>query len=129
MRAGRRESLGCEPKLVTWPPLPLARMRCERVKHGARLSAKAISTVRWAAKIEPLSDSHCTGCGARIPPKRCLTQRTIMSRIISPGMPAVVAIEGRGDHRRCRAATLPNWMDRLGPPATVRLRSNRGAVQ
>src|SRR5438046_1297344 len=22
--------------------------------------------VRWAAKIEPLSDSHCTGCGARI---------------------------------------------------------------
>ena len=21
MRAGRRESLGCEPKLVTWPPL------------------------------------------------------------------------------------------------------------
>jgi hypothetical protein len=32
------------------------------VKQGARLSATAISIVR-AAKIEPLSDNHCTGCG------------------------------------------------------------------
>ena len=46
-----------------------------------------------AAKIEPLSDNHCTGCGARIVPKRCSTERTIMSRIISPEMPAVVATQ------------------------------------
>jgi hypothetical protein len=26
-----------------------------------------------AAKIEPSSESHCTGCGARIVPKRCST--------------------------------------------------------
>ena len=36
------------------------------VKHGTRLSATAISMVLWAVKIEPLSESHCTGCGARI---------------------------------------------------------------
>src|SRR5437870_13603902 len=36
---------------------------------------------------------HCTGCGARIEPKRRSTQRTIMSRIISPEMPAVVATQ------------------------------------
>jgi hypothetical protein len=35
------------------------------VKHGTRLSATAISMVLWAAKTEPLSESHCTGCGAR----------------------------------------------------------------
>jgi hypothetical protein len=46
-----------------------------------------------AANIEPLSDSRCTGCGARIAPKRCSTQRTIISRIISPEIPAVVAIQ------------------------------------
>jgi hypothetical protein len=63
------------------------------VKHGTRLSPKAISMVRWAAKIEPLSESHCAECGARIAAKRCSTQRTIMSRIISPEMPAVVATQ------------------------------------
>src|SRR5436190_23610351 len=39
------------------------------VKHGTRLSATAISMVLWAVKIEPLSESHCTGCGARIAPR------------------------------------------------------------
>src|SRR5712671_7724482 len=73
--------------------MPLLSGLSTGVKHGARLSATAISTVLWAAKIEPLSDSHCTGCGARIELKRCSTQRTIMSRIISPDMPAVVATQ------------------------------------
>ena len=63
------------------------------VKHGARLSARAISMVLWAANIAPLSDNHCTGYGAGSVPKRCSTQRTIMSRIISPEMPAVVATQ------------------------------------
>src|SRR5438874_10844970 len=65
----------------------------ERVKQGTRLSAKAVSIVLRAAKIDPLSESHCTGCGARILPKRFSTQSTIMSRIISPEMPAVVATQ------------------------------------
>jgi hypothetical protein len=37
--------------------------------------------------------NHCTGCGERIVPKRRSMQRTIMSRIISPEMPAVVATQ------------------------------------
>src|SRR5256885_4020661 len=68
--------------------MPLLSGLSTGVKHGTKLSATAISMVLWAVKIEPLSDSHCTGCGARIEPKRCSTQRTIMSRIISPEMPA-----------------------------------------
>src|SRR5216683_875691 len=86
--------------------MPLLSGLSTGVKHGTRLRATAISMVLWAAKIEPLSESHCTGCGARIAPKRCSTQWTIMSRIISPEMPAVggdpaddlavVAIEGEG---------------------------------
>jgi hypothetical protein len=58
--------------------MPLLSGLSTGVKHGT-----AISRVLWAAKIEPLSDSHCTGCGARIAPKRCSTQWTIMSGIIS----------------------------------------------
>src|SRR4029077_12969264 len=50
--------------------------------------ARAISMVLWAAKIDPLSESHCTGCGARIAPERFSTQLTIMLRIISPETPA-----------------------------------------
>src|SRR5437762_2049488 len=63
------------------------------VKPGTRLSAKAVSIVLWATKIDPLSESHCTGCGARISPKRFSTQSSIMSRIISPEIPAVVATQ------------------------------------
>ena len=73
--------------------MPLLSGLSTGVKHGTRLSPKAISMVRWAAKIEPLSESHCTECGAQIAAKRCSTQRTIMSRIISPEMPAVVATQ------------------------------------
>jgi hypothetical protein len=46
--------------------IPLLSGLSTGVKHGARLSAKAISIVLWAAKIEPLSDNHCTRCGAPI---------------------------------------------------------------
>src|SRR5436309_185004 len=98
------------------------------VKHGIRLRAMAISTVRWAAKIEPLSDSHCTGYGARSAPKRCSTQRTIMSRIISPEMPAVVrdpgdrlavmAIEGESDTHDL--AIPAGELQRVGAPAAIR---------
>jgi len=73
--------------------IPLLSGLSTGVKQATRLSAVAISIVRWAVKIEPLSDSHCTACGARILPSRCSTQRTIMSRIISPEMPAVVATQ------------------------------------
>src|SRR6516162_5039500 len=73
--------------------MPLLSGLSTGVKHGARLSARAILMVLWAAKIEPLSESHCTGCGARIVPKRFSTHRTIISRIISPEMPAVVATQ------------------------------------
>src|SRR5271156_7063118 len=73
--------------------MPLLSELSTGVKHRARLSARAISIVLWAANIEPLSDNHCTGCGARSVPKLCSTQRTIMSRIISPEMPAVVATQ------------------------------------
>src|SRR5215469_9410977 len=73
--------------------MPLLSGLSTGVKHGTRLSAKAMSMVLWAAKIEPLSDNHCTGCGARKVPKRCSTERTIMSRIIAPEMPAVVATQ------------------------------------
>jgi len=73
--------------------MPLLSGLSTGVKQGTRLSARAISMVRWAAKIEPLSESHCTGYGARMVPKRCSTERTIMSRIISPEMPAVVATQ------------------------------------
>src|SRR5579864_1479779 len=54
----------------------------DRGEAGHELSARAISTVLWAAKIEPLSLSHCTGWGARTLPKRRSTHSTIMSRII-----------------------------------------------
>jgi hypothetical protein len=47
----------------------------------------------WAAKIDPLSESHCTGCGAVISANRFSTHWTIMSRIISPEMPAVLATQ------------------------------------
>jgi hypothetical protein len=30
------------------------------VKQDSKLKAKAISIVRWAAKIAPLLESHCT---------------------------------------------------------------------
>jgi hypothetical protein len=75
------------------------------VKHGVRLSATAISIVLWAAKIDPSSDSHCTGCGARIAPKRFSTHRTIIADHLAGdaarrGHPAddlaIVAIEGAG---------------------------------
>jgi hypothetical protein len=44
--------------------MPLRSGLSTGVKQGTRLSARAISMVRWAAKIEPLSDSHWTGCSA-----------------------------------------------------------------
>src|SRR5438105_860285 len=59
----------------------------------ARYQIQRQGDLLWAAKIDPLSDSHCTGCGARIAPKRRSTQSTIMSRIISPETPAVVATQ------------------------------------
>jgi hypothetical protein len=39
-----------------------------------QVESTAISVVLWAAKIEPLSESHCTACGARIVPQHCSTQ-------------------------------------------------------
>jgi hypothetical protein len=30
VRAGRQQTVGCEPELVTWPPFRFSRMRCER---------------------------------------------------------------------------------------------------
>src|SRR5438045_1728376 len=53
----------------TVPAVVLRSGRSTGVKHGTRLSATAISMVLWAVKIEPLSESHCTGCGARIAPR------------------------------------------------------------
>src|SRR6516165_7833486 len=97
--------------------MPLLSGLSTGVKHGARLSATAILTVLWAAKIEPLSDSHCTGCGARMAPNRCSTQRTIMSRIISPEMPAVVAIESEGDAHRL--AVPAGELEAVRAPADV----------
>src|SRR5438128_1320597 len=108
--------------------MPLLSGLSTGVKHVTRLRATAISSVRWAAKIDPLSDSHCTGCGARIAPKRCSTERTIMSRIISPEMPAVVAtqeiasrsmaIEREGDAHEL--ATPAGELQRIRVPAAVR---------
>src|SRR5437762_10325517 len=74
----------------------------ERLGHAIALGAFD----RRAAKIDPLSESHCTGCGARISPKRFSTQSTIMSRIISPEMPAVVATQlmiSRSSQSRAKA--------------------------
>ena len=90
--------------------MPLLSGLSTGVKHGTRLRAKAISMVLWAAKIEPLSDSHCTGCGARSVPKRCSTERTIMSRIISPEIPAVVATQ---------AMTSRSWQSRAKATRTT----------
>ena len=59
------------------------------MKQGERPSAVAVSRLLAAVKIEPLSDSHCTWCGALKVPKRLSTQPIIRSRIISPEMPAV----------------------------------------
>src|ERR1700761_8045753 len=73
--------------------MPLLSGLSTGVKQGSRLSATAMSIVLWAAKIDPLSESHCTRCGAGTALKRLSTQWTIMSRIISPEMPAVVAIQ------------------------------------
>ena len=61
--------------------------------EACRVSARVIAIVLLAAKIEPLFGNHCTGYEARIAAKRCSTQWTIMSRIISPEMPAVVATQ------------------------------------
>src|SRR5436190_20890585 len=58
--------------------MPLLSGLSTGVKQGTRLSAKAVSIVLWAAKIDPLSESHCTGCGARTLPKRFSTQSIIM---------------------------------------------------
>src|ERR1051325_1026522 len=90
--------------------MPLLSGLSTGVKHGTRLRARAISIVRGAAKIEPLSESHCTGCGAQIRPKRCSTQRTIMSRIISPEIPAVVATQ---------LITLRSWQSRAKATRTT----------
>src|SRR6185437_16251617 len=107
--------------------MPLLSGLSTGVKQGTRLSATAISMVLWAAKIEPLSDSHCTGCGAQIAPKRCSTERTIRSRIISPEMPAVVAIqeiasrswavEGKRDANDL--AVPAGELQRIRAPATI----------
>src|SRR5215475_6267687 len=107
--------------------MPLLSGLSTGVKHGTRLSARAISMVLWAAKIEPLSDSHCTGCAARSVPKRCSTERTIMSRIISPEMPAVVAtqeIASRSWQSRAKAANhlavAAGELQRVRAPAEIR---------
>src|SRR5256885_3792985 len=39
--------------------MPLLSGLSTGVKQGTRLSAKAVSIVLWAAKIDPLSESHC----------------------------------------------------------------------
>jgi len=62
------------------------------VKHGTSLSAEQ-SRRSMGGEDRAISDSHYTACKARIAPKRCSTQRTIMSPIISPEMPAGVAIQ------------------------------------
>src|ERR1700760_18665 len=49
--------------------------------------------VSRALYAEPLSASHCTGCGARKALKRRSTQSSIRSRTISPEMPLVLAIQ------------------------------------
>src|SRR3954451_9273144 len=63
-----------------------------------------------AAKIDPLSVSHCTLCGARLPPKRRSTHWTIISRIISPEIPAVVASQ---------AMTSRSWQSRTKAMRTI----------
>src|ERR1700730_13904766 len=106
--------------------MPLLSGLSTGVKHGTRLSARAISMVLWAAKIDPLSESHCTGCGARIAPKRFSTQLTIMSRIISPETPAVVATKlmtSRSWQSRAKArrTTSPFQQANSRPPEHQRM--------
>jgi len=48
--------------------MPLLSGLSTGAKQDTRLSARAISMVRWAAK-ESSPDSHCSGCGARIAAK------------------------------------------------------------
>jgi hypothetical protein len=91
-------------------PSPLLSGLSTGVKHGSRFSATAISRVRWAAKIEPLSVSHCTLRGALMSQNRCSTHCTIMSRIISLEIPAVVATQ---------LMTSRSWLSRAKATRTI----------
>jgi len=75
-------------------------------------SSPALPTMRpaLAAKIDPLSVSHCSLCGARMSPNRCSTHCTIMSLIISPEIPAVVATQ---------LMTSRSWLSRAKATRTI----------
>ena len=78
-----------------------ARPQSLRSRDGLRLlSGRGVPRERQGDRDCPARSedravvgNHCTGYEARIAAKRCSTQWTIMSRIISPEMPAVVATQ------------------------------------
>src|SRR5438105_1173989 len=108
--------------------MPLLSGLSTGVKHGTRLSATAISMVLWAAKIEPLSDSHCTGCGAADRTEALLgaADHHVADHLAGDAGGrchpaddfAIMAIEGKGD---AHDLAIPGEkLQRIRAPAAVR---------
>jgi len=91
-------ALGRRLKVLTKASaIPLLSGLSTGVKHGSRLRAAAISRVRYVAKTEPLSVSHCTLCGAtRTSPERRANAMDALGDRSRPGGSAL-ALDERGN--------------------------------
>jgi len=61
VRAGRRTDMSCELEVIIWPPLRLARMRCERGSVIVVLPASSLNLVGPRRRLCGLSAWTSTG--------------------------------------------------------------------
>src|SRR6185369_9995395 len=86
---------------------PILRARPEDGRHD---QLGIFQTALLGRITQASTDSHCTLRGARMSPNRCSTHCTIMSLIISPEMPAVVATQ---------LMTSRSWLSRAKATRTI----------
>lgn len=66
MRAGRPTDMSCELEVVIWPPLRLARMRCERGSVIVVLLPSSLYLVGLGEEtMRIIRHGHPSGCSAR----------------------------------------------------------------